>query len=65
MGSLLFSENHDKSRIRETQPSERSLFHTTTRKLVVFVMMGWQESTKYKEEYAGSLVGCFATWVIN
>jgi hypothetical protein len=33
--------------------------------MVVFVIMGWQESTKYKEECVGSLAGCFATWMMN
>jgi hypothetical protein len=43
-GFLLSSQNHDKSRIPVKTASEKSLFHTTTRKVVVLVMMGWQDS---------------------
>jgi hypothetical protein len=64
-GFLLFSQNHDKSRIREKKASEKSLFHTATRNVVVLVMKGWQGSKQYEEECVGSIVGCFAMWAMN
>jgi hypothetical protein len=64
-GFLLSSQNHDKSRIREKTASEKILFHTTTRKMVVLVMMGLQDSKQYEEECVGSVAGYFAMWVMN
>jgi hypothetical protein len=65
-GFLLCSQNHDKSRIREKRNAlEKSLFHTAKRKVVVLVMMRWQGSIQYEEECVGSVVGCFAMWVMN
>jgi hypothetical protein len=64
-GFLLSSQNHDKSRIRVKTASEKSVFHTATRKVVALVMMEWRDSKQYKEECVGSVAGCFAVWMMN